>query len=50
MSQAACDDVMGAQSIDAVEMIPRAPDTSDSGGMKDNVNALASSRHCLRIA
>jgi hypothetical protein len=41
MSSAARDNVVRSQSIDSVEMIPRAPDTRDTRTMKDNVNAFA---------
>ena len=47
--QTAIDDILRAERIDAVKVLPRAPDASDSCGMKDDINAFASVRRCCRI-
>jgi hypothetical protein len=50
LPKAAGNDVVCAERIDAVEMIPRAPNACDTRGVKDDINALTSSRNRFRIA
>ena len=50
MLQTPSNDVMRTECVDAIEMIPRAPDPGDTGAVKDDVDAFASPGNGIWIA